>query len=124
MQPVQFHGQLSDLGSQLFNLALGVALRALPPGLEHRGHVLAQVRFPRRHLGGVELVLAGDVGDGLVAAEGETEESPQRGNSTATPLRAGLADECLTVIGEETMTMNVGELEEEKPGGRWLAYAA
>ena len=69
-QPIQFHRQFADLGSELLNLSLGVSFGFLTPGLEQGGHLFSQSSFPGGHLGGMELVLPGDLGDRLPAAQG------------------------------------------------------
>src|SRR5215468_3115039 len=68
-QKIALHGQLANLGMQLLHPLLGVGGKTLTVGEQLRG-ALKQLLLPRRDLGGMDLVLLGELGERLIATDG------------------------------------------------------
>src|SRR5690349_24875780 len=67
-QKIPLHRQFADLGVQLLHSLLRVGGQTLPVG-EQLGGALEQLLFPRGDLGAVQLMLLGELGERLIAAD-------------------------------------------------------
>src|SRR5512132_4165036 len=67
-QKIALHGQLADLRVQLLHPFLGICRHTLAIGEQLSG-ALEQLLFPSRDLSAMELVLLGELGERLVAAD-------------------------------------------------------
>src|SRR5215471_16970307 len=78
------HGQLANLGMQFLHPLLGVDGKTLTAGEQLRG-ALKQLLLPRRDLGGMDLVLLGELGERLIATDGlQSDLRLERGRVIAT----------------------------------------
>ena len=68
-QKIPFHNKLADLGVKLGDLAIPALLALAPLVVEHPGQLLDRLTLPRRNLRRVQLVLARQFRNRLVALD-------------------------------------------------------